>query len=126
MLRPLCHLFVFSLFYVADYLCVQHSSQLKNPYMSYAKFHADFIGDTSSVTASDNFLKQSQATHFVMRYNPRNPGVSNGSLVIQAEVNQKSLLCVHVICPIQIVFPSFQIAAGLQDDLEDCWKHWRI
>jgi hypothetical protein len=89
---------------------VQPLSQLKNPYMGYAKFRAALVGDASnewSMTASDDFLKQSEATHFVVRYNPRNPGVSNASLVIEAEVSQKSLLYVHVICPTQIAFPSF-------------------
>jgi hypothetical protein len=79
--------------------CVQPSSQLKNPYMGYAKFRAGFDGDASnewSVTASDDFLKQNEATHFVVRYNPHSPGVSNASLVIEAEVSQKSYTMMYL------------------------------
>jgi hypothetical protein len=61
--------------------------------MGYAKFRAGFVGDSSnewSVTASDSFLKQNEATNIVVRYNPHSPGVSNAFLVIEAEVSQRS------------------------------------
>jgi hypothetical protein len=67
--------------------------------MGYAKFRAGFVGDASnewSVTASDSFLKQNEATHIVVRYSPHSPGVSNAYLVIEAEVSQ---MC-FVILPI--------------------------
>jgi len=65
-----------------------HEFSLKNPFMGYAKFRAGFVGDASnewSVTASDSFLKQNEATHIVVRYSPHSPGVSNACLVIEAE-----------------------------------------
>ena len=60
--------------------------------MGYAKFRATFVGDTSnewSVTPDDSFLKQHEETRFIVRYNPRNPGVSNAHLVIETEVSTK-------------------------------------
>lgn len=65
-----------------------HEIMLKNPYMGYAKFRAAFDGDVSnewSVTPSDGFLKQHEATHFVVRYNPHSPGTSSAYLVIETE-----------------------------------------
>lgn len=66
---------------------------LKNPYMGYAKFRAAFVGGTSnewSVTPNDRFLKQHEATHFVVRYNPHSPGVANSYLVIETEDFKKT------------------------------------
>ena len=66
-------------------------SQLKNPYMGYAKFRAAFVGDASkewSVTPSDGFLRQNEATHFVVRYAPHNSGANHAYLVIETEVSQ--------------------------------------
>jgi hypothetical protein len=65
-----------------------HEIMLQNPFMGYAKFRAAFFGDSSnewSVTPSDGFLKQNEATHFVVRYNPHSPGVSNVYFVIETE-----------------------------------------
>ena len=62
--------------------------QLKNPYMGYAKFRAAFVGDATSewsVSQSDGFLKQKEATHFVVKYTPHSPGVSNAYFVIETE-----------------------------------------
>jgi hypothetical protein len=100
--------------------------------MGFAKFCAGFFGDASNewsvlVTSSDDFLKQNEATHFVVRYSPHGPRVWNASLVIEAEVSWKSYtLFADVRCPTQIVFPLLLNAIGLQYDLEGCWKHWRI
>jgi len=61
--------------------------------MGYATFRAAFVGDKSnewSVTASLGYLKQSEDTHFVVRYNPHSAGVSNVYLVIETEVSRKS------------------------------------
>jgi len=61
---------------------------LKNPYMGYAKFRAAFVGDASnewSVSPSDGFLKQHEATHFVLKYSPHSPGVSNAYFVVETE-----------------------------------------
>ena len=61
--------------------------------MGYATFRAAFVGDESnewSVTASLGYLKQSEDTHFVVRYNPHSAGVSNVYLVIETEVSRKS------------------------------------
>ena len=58
--------------------------------MGYAKFRAVFVGDASnewSVSPSDGFLKQNEATHFVVRYTPHNSGVSNSYFVIETEVS---------------------------------------
>jgi len=65
-----------------------HEFMVNNPFMGFARFRAGFVGDASnewSVTPSDDFLKQNEATHFVVRYNPHGPGVSNASLVIETE-----------------------------------------
>lgn len=65
-----------------------HDIMLKNPYMGYAKFRADFVGDAASewsVSPSDGFLKQREATHFVVKYTPHSPGVSNAYFVIETE-----------------------------------------
>ena len=61
---------------------------VKNTYMGFAKFRAAFVGDDSnewSVTPNDGFLKQNEATHFIVRYNPHRPGASNAYLVIETE-----------------------------------------
>eukprot|EP00571_Detonula_confervacea_P009949 CAMPEP_0172304052 /NCGR_PEP_ID=MMETSP1058-20130122/5495_1 /TAXON_ID=83371 /ORGANISM="Detonula confervacea, Strain CCMP 353" /LENGTH=309 /DNA_ID=CAMNT_0013015117 /DNA_START=92 /DNA_END=1021 /DNA_ORIENTATION=+ len=65
-----------------------HEIMLKNPYMGYAKFRTGFVGDASgewSVSPSDGVLKQNEATHFVLRYTPHSPGVSNAYFVIETE-----------------------------------------
>lgn len=65
-----------------------HEIMLKNPYMGYAKFRAAFVGDATSewsVSASDGFLKQNEATHFVVKYTPHSPGVSTAYFVIETE-----------------------------------------
>jgi len=70
-----------------------HDIMLKNQYMGYAKFRAAFVGGTSnewSVTPNDRFLKQNEATHFVVRYNPHSPGVSTSHLVIETEDFKKT------------------------------------
>merc|ERR1712087_250818 len=65
-----------------------HDIMVKNPYMGYAKFRAAFVGDDSgqwSVTPSDGFLKQSEATRFTVRYSPNSSGVSNTHFVVETE-----------------------------------------
>lgn len=67
------------------------STQIKNPFMGWAKFRAGFVGDDSnewSVSASDSFLKSHEETNFVLRYTPHRPGVSNAYFVIETEVRQ--------------------------------------
>jgi hypothetical protein len=70
-----------------------HEILLKNPFMGYAKFRAAFVGDESSewsVSPSDGFIKQSEDTHFIVRYRPHSPGVSNAHLVIETEDFKKT------------------------------------
>merc|ERR1739842_49672 len=65
-----------------------HEIMLKNPYMGYAKFRTGFVGDSTnewSVTPSDGYLKQHEATHFVLRHTPHSPGVSSAYFVIETE-----------------------------------------
>ena len=108
--------------------------QLQNPFMGYAKFRAAFFGDSSnewSVTPSDGFLKQNEATHFVVRYNPHSPGVSNVYFVIETEVSEShhrsifwDCFCARLNEPLCLLSYDRAIT-GLQEDLEDCWEHWR-
>ncbi|KAL7538434.1 hypothetical protein ACHAXR_008548 [Thalassiosira sp. AJA248-18] len=59
--------------------------------MGYAKFRAAFVGNASnewSVSSSDSFLKQNEATHFVVKYNPHSSGVSTTYFVIETEVRR--------------------------------------
>mmetsp|Transcript_6723 Transcript_6723/g.10093 ORF Transcript_6723/g.10093 Transcript_6723/m.10093 type:complete len:317 (-) Transcript_6723:98-1048(-) len=66
---------------------------LKNPYMGHAVFRAAFVGDQHnewSVTPNDGFLKQNEATHFVVRFNPYSPGLSHCHLVIETEDFKKT------------------------------------
>lgn len=65
-------------------------TQLKNPYMGFAKFRATFVGDESNnwnVTPSDGVLKQNDDTHFAVTFRPKHPGVSSGYLVIETQVS---------------------------------------
>ena len=60
--------------------------------MGYAKFRTGFVGDSTSewsVTPSDGFLEQHEATHFVLRYTPHSLGVSNAHFVIETEVSNE-------------------------------------
>lgn len=70
-----------------------HGIMLKNPYMGYAKFRAGFVGNESNewmVTPSNGFLHHNEATHFVVSYNPHNPGTSSGYFVIETEDFKKT------------------------------------
>mmetsp|Transcript_27961 Transcript_27961/g.36110 ORF Transcript_27961/g.36110 Transcript_27961/m.36110 type:complete len:303 (+) Transcript_27961:108-1016(+) len=70
-----------------------HDIMLHNLYMGYAQFRAAFVGDVSnewSVTPSDGYLKQNEATHFAVRYNPHSAGVSYAYLVIETEDFKKT------------------------------------
>eukprot|EP00985_Skeletonema_marinoi_P011739 scaffold5581_cov156-Skeletonema_marinoi.AAC.8 len=61
---------------------------VKNPYMGFAKFRTYFVGDAAAewtVTPSDGYLKQNEATQFVISYRPRNPGLVHGHFVIETE-----------------------------------------
>jgi hypothetical protein len=90
--------------------------------MGFAKFRAGFVGDASnewSVTSSDNFLKQNEATHFVVRYSPHSPGVSNTSLVVEAEVSWKG----YTVCQCQVPDSiCVSIALKLPQDFKMTWK----
>ena len=47
-----------------------------------------FVGDAAAewtVTQSDGYLKQNEATQFVISYRPQNPGVVHGHFVIETE-----------------------------------------
>lgn len=61
--------------------------------MGYAQFRAAFVGDACNgwtVTPSDGFLKQNEATHFAVNFRPHGSGVSAGYLVIETEVRISS------------------------------------
>ena len=61
--------------------------------MGFAKFRAGFVGDESnewSVTPSDGFLKQNEATHFVVRYSPHSHGSSTAYFVVETEDLKKT------------------------------------
>ena len=61
--------------------------------MGYAQFRAGFVGDDAnewSVSFSDDYLKQNEDTHFVIRYNPHSPEVSHAYFVIETEVRYKT------------------------------------
>jgi hypothetical protein len=65
-----------------------HEITLKNPYMGFAKFRTYFVGDAAAewtATPSDGYLKQNEATQFVISYRPQNPGVVHGHFVIETE-----------------------------------------
>lgn len=65
-----------------------HVISVKNPYMGFAKFRTYFVGDAAAewtVTPSDGYLKQNEATQFVISYRPQNPGVVHGHFVIETE-----------------------------------------
>lgn len=67
-------------------------TQMKNLYMGWAKFRASFVGDNFnewSVSYNDSFLKSHEDTHFVLRYTPHRPGVSNAYFVVETEVRTK-------------------------------------
>jgi len=56
--------------------------------MGFAKFRTYFVGDAAAewtVTPSDGYLKQNEATQFVISYRPQNPGVVHGHFVIETE-----------------------------------------
>ena len=94
--------------------------------MGYAQFRAGFAGDASnewSVSASDTFLKQNEDTHIVVRYNPHSPGTSNAYLVIEAEVSSDEPTKPSQYLKCIVLLTCFDCAAGLQDDLEGCWKY---
>ena len=70
------------------YGVASHEIAVKNPYMGFAKFRTYFVGDAAAewtVTPSDGYLKQNEATHFVISYRPQNPGVVHGYFVIETE-----------------------------------------
>jgi len=70
-----------------------HEIMLQNPYMGYAEFRAAFVGDASnewSVTPSDGFLKQNEATQFVVRYTPHSSGTNHAYFVIETEDFKKT------------------------------------
>ena len=65
-----------------------HEIAVKNPYMGFAKFRTYFVGDAAAewtVTPSDGYLKQNEATQFVISYRPQNPGVVHGHFAIETE-----------------------------------------
>jgi len=65
-----------------------HEITVKNPYMGFAKFRTYFVGDAAvewTVTPSDGYLKQNEATQFVISYRPQNSGVVHGHFVIETE-----------------------------------------
>lgn len=65
-----------------------HEITVTNPYMGFAKFRSYFIGDAAAewtATPSDGYLKQNEATKFVISYRPQNPGVVYGHFVIETE-----------------------------------------
>lgn len=71
----------------------RHDIMLKNPFMGFAKSRAAFVGDACSewsVTPSDGFLKQNEATHFAVCFKPHSPGISMGHLVIETEDFKKT------------------------------------
>ena len=71
-------------------------TQLKNPYMGFAKFRAAFVEDASNnwhVTPSDGILKQNEDTHFAVTFRPKHPGVSSGYLVIETQVSADAAVC---------------------------------
>ena len=106
----LCHILFFRESFIdKDSLFMDTFITAGDLYMGFAKFRAGFVGDASnewSVTSRADFLKQNEATHFVVRYSPHGPGVSNTSLVIEAEVSWKSYSVCRCHMLAQIVFSS--------------------
>ena len=91
--------------------------------MGYAKFRAAFVGGTSnewSVTPDDRFLKQNEATHFTVRYNPHSPGISNSYLVIETEVSWRYHIY-HLLLYFQTQI-TFTDMFALSQDFKMTWK----
>jgi len=71
-----------------------HEFKLKNEYMGFADFRAAFTADTDpvdwKVEPNEGALKSSEATDFIVRFRPQNPGVSYATLVIDTEDMKKT------------------------------------
>ncbi|KAL7485431.1 hypothetical protein ACHAW6_011030 [Cyclotella cf. meneghiniana] len=66
---------------------------LRNPFMGFADFRAAFTSDTPmdwSVEPAQGALKQKEDTHFVVKFKPQGPGVTQGYLVIETEDFKKT------------------------------------
>lgn len=70
-----------------------HDLYLKNPYMGFADFRAEFTPETPSdwtVEPTEGSLKQREETHFLVKFRPQGPGTIQGYLVIETEDFKKT------------------------------------
>jgi hypothetical protein len=66
-----------------------HEFRLKNDYMGFADFRAAFTSDTNQadwiISPSEGSISNREETEFILKFKPNNPGVFEGSLVIETE-----------------------------------------
>eukprot|EP00567_Pseudictyota_dubia_P015202 CAMPEP_0197439674 /NCGR_PEP_ID=MMETSP1175-20131217/6362_1 /TAXON_ID=1003142 /ORGANISM="Triceratium dubium, Strain CCMP147" /LENGTH=306 /DNA_ID=CAMNT_0042969625 /DNA_START=168 /DNA_END=1088 /DNA_ORIENTATION=+ len=70
-----------------------HEFQLKNEYMGFADFRASFTPDTPAewtVEPTEGSLTSREATNFILKFRPSNPGTSEGYLVVETEDFKKT------------------------------------
>jgi hypothetical protein len=71
-----------------------HEFSLKNEFMGFADFRAAFTPETNAadwtITPREGSISSKEATDFVLRFKPNNPGFSNGYLVIETEDFKKT------------------------------------
>lgn len=69
-----------------------HEFKLKNDFMGFADFRAAFTASSSpefKVEPTEGSLKSREATDFIVRFRPQNPGLSEGTLIIETEDMKK-------------------------------------
>lgn len=73
---------------------VVHEFSLKNEFMGFADFRAAFTPETNvadwTITPKEGSISSKEATDFILRFKPNNPGFSHGQLVIETEDFKKT------------------------------------
>ena len=67
---------------------------LKNEFMGFADFRAAFTPETNTadwtITPKEGSMSSKEATNFILKFKPNNPGIFEGHLVVETEDFKKT------------------------------------